>query len=459
MMRVLVANLRLFYQRRIFWMAYFLLSMTAYLSWKLAHLWLASGASAHGAFVFSVMLLALAAGLLAGNMHRHLGSYPVCFVWPGQQLAWRRFIFLGALICGLVGSVLVVPGMDTIDNTPGGLALALLALFGVYLTVYLIGACSAHNSLFPVRSMWIVGAYPLLGLYGGHHPGLFGNFARVIIVSPGPVVMLSAATATFAWVWLGQQGHPRAYRQRGHCRATRSCWGEFLLERARRGRYEGVAKHVWGTFHAMSPPGSSHRSSLCTLVLLNIGSVIVATYLSPTGAYLLAMPLFIFGAAYVERVPLYETLLCTAGREERFVATIASLTLLACSVVVSVALPVVALDLLQPILPAFEIGGLRFAYAPISLWVVLLLGAAVPVAGLLDLACYDEPWLLLVTEGFLAVVVIIAMHVVSSWTAPVPFVWAFALTVAPWGLCALGVRSIAMESDLVPKRRPSGGRV
>lgn len=451
-MRILIANLKLFYQRRFFWVAYFGLLVGLFVCWTLIPMSSTDADRANSVRPLGVMMLMLAVGSLVGNMRRHLTSRMVCLPLPGHRLAWRRFTFLAGLVIAAVGSFVFVGHMGGTNVPSGALAQVLFTAFGANLTIYLIGACTAGRLDVPVGPMAIGHLFIFLGFYGRSHAESCVALTRSVIESPGPIVALSAATGAFVWLWLGRRTYLREAGRARRANVGYLSREGFFLGRARRSRDEGPFRHIWGALYAMSLPGSPSQVCGIMLAFLNTVFVIFATYLR-MGTPALVFPVFVIGAMYSPCVPLYGTVSPTAGRDERALATIASLMVFACAAVISVAVPIGALDLLEPILPIFELGGIRFAYTPISLWAVLLLGAVVPVAGLLDLAFYDELYLLLLTKGFLALVVVIAMYVLSSWMAPVPLTCVVVLTVVPWGLCAFGIRRIAMESDLVSQRR------
>jgi hypothetical protein len=166
----------------------------------------------------------------------------------------------------------------------------------------------------------------------------------------------------------------------------------------------------------------------------------------------------LFGIAigYDEYHPLHGDMLPGAGREQRFFATMASLTVVTFTTVLAIAVPIAISDLLAPLLPEFQVAGLKIGYAPMSLWLVMLPVIAVPVGSLCNTAFERRSIEHLLSIALVLAAVLIAGQVVCSWMTPVPLFYVVLITALPWGLCALGFRRIAMQNDLVsPRRRRS----
>lgn len=453
-MRILIANLRLFFQRRMFWTAYLWLVVGPLAGWTLVHTGSAAAEDARRTVPVGVLLLILGAGSLVGNMRCHIVSHTVFLLLPGQRLAWRRVTLLGGLIVAFVGAFFFVGYVDVNDIPSGRLTLALLTAFGANLAVYLIGACTASDFMRVAFGPLMIGhSFVFVGFYGRTHSDSLAAVTNEIIGHGSVVIPFAAATAIIAWLRLGRQERHQVSRRARRIGTTRSARGQFILARARHCDCLTPAKYVWAALYTMSRPSNPWRVCSRLFMLVNSVCVVIVTYLSPEGAPALAILIFAVGPFWSHGVPLYGKMVLTAGREERFLATMASLIVFTGAVILSITVPVIALDLLGPILAWFNVGAVTSGYTPIRLWVVLLLSAVVPVSSFLDLEFYDEPGLLLMTKVCLGAVMVIAIHVVLSWATPVPLLYVVLFTVLPWGLCALGVHNIAMQSDLVSQRQ------
>jgi hypothetical protein len=454
-MRILIANLKLFYQYRLLWCDYFFLAVHASVGWSFAHS--GSGDNAHVGDVVSVgvMLLVMAVGTVVGFMRRHLAVCTVCLSLPSHRLTWRQLTFVVGLFVAFVGALVFLRYLSPERHAAMPSVQRGLAAFGVHFVVYLMGVfISVEFGRAPGGPM-IFGAFlPFLGFWGRNHSDSFAAITGVVINSPGFVIILSTATAVVAWRSLGRQPYHRGSGRTTCHGSIHSVWATFFLARAHRSRYLAPAKYVWGTLYGMAMPGNPWRVCARSLALSGLVCVVLGTYLGTRAPLYMLVILFAIAILYNEHFPLYGNVLPTAGRNERFLATLAALVVLTFTTVLSVAVPIAISDLLAPFLPEFEVAGLKISYTPISLWLVMLPVVAVPVGSLCNMAFDCRSIERLFPIAFVFVVVFVAGHVVCSWMTPVPLSYVVLFTVLPWGLCTLGARCIAMENDLVsPQRR------
>jgi len=453
-MRVLAANLKLFYQYRLLWSDYFFLAVHASVGWFLAHSGSPDNADIGSVVSVGVMLVVLAVGSVVGSMRRHLAARTVCLSLPGYHLIWRQLTFTVGLFVTSVGTLAFLRYLPPEGHAVMPSVQMALGAFGAHLVLYLMGVFISVEIGHAPGGPMIVGAFlPFLGFWGRNHSDPFAAVTGIVIHSPGLFIVLSAATAVLAWRSLGRRPHVRkSGRTRRHALIP-SASAPFFLARAHRSRHLAPVKYVWGTLYAMSVPGNPWRPCAVSLGLSGTLCVITSTCLGTRMPLYMLVVLFAIAILYNELLPLYGNVLPTAGRHERLLATLAALIVLTFTTVLSIAIPIAIIDLLAAFLPDREVGFLRLGYTPISLWLVMLPVVAVPLGSLANLAFDCQSTERLFPIGLVLVGVLVAGRVVCPWMSPVPLSYVVLLTVVSWGFCALGIRRIVMENDLMSPRQ------
>lgn len=453
-MRILIANVKLFFQRFVYWVVYLGLLSGFVAAGALGRLGSSPEFSIRHWIPVGVMFVMFIAGLLVGNVREHTASRMVCFMLPGRRVIWRRFTFVCGLILALVGSFVFVKYAKVNGVLNDSLGLGLWAAFAANLTAYLIGTCCAFGRMdFPVGAFVLTQSLVFIGAYAIRHPDSSAHFAQAVLGAPVFMSGVAIVTAVFAWRRLGRERRRGSVCVPKEGRLSDSPVSRFLLSRSHRCQPLAPARYIWGTLHALSLPGNPRWRAVGISLILNAVLVVIVTYGLSVMAFCLVVSPLLLGVAFSGDALFYSKRILAVGREEWFLSIMTALWTSAGVVVLSVVGPIISLDLLQPVLARFEITSKALHYTPVSLWVVVVLGALVPLACLVDIFFLYVPNALAWSNILLVLIGGAALYVVHLWTTPVPLVAIVLLTAVPWMFCAVVVRYVALHTDLVHNLR------
>lgn len=471
-MRVLLANLRFFYQCRALWLLYTLIAICVAVVLWLRLFTVDAGlhtivpfASASVIAPLGVLVLVSIIGLIVAVMQMEAASKPFVFCLPEHRSAFRRLVFLvGAVATGVV-TPLVWPAAGVPSE------FFHLRFFCTGLVAYFVGVGFG----LVLRNAAVGIAFAPLLLFASMSPLLDVSRRCCIVPSVVPSVALSVATATAMWLWLGK---PNLFRRRcgrpwlgfsgllNHAegdrfrqavasiksrRASASRADGFLLRTMRRCEQSTVAKHIWSTLYAWLSPGGGGRSLVIQMSLLCPVSAIVAWDSSEMGPFFIANASLWAGLA-IRNLPLRSHLLMAGGRRERFFSTLVVTAVLGCIVTLSVVLVFAVVTTTgwhSPLWhPSTAVSGLP--RQPMNAGLAVLLTAIFPISRLLETVVARRGVVKLVQMALLMGIVFFSVFAESSWPT-VPLVPAACGLALSWITWLHGIHRFAMRSDLVSR--------
>jgi hypothetical protein len=301
---------------------------------------------------------------------------------------------------------------------------------------------------------------------------LIPDFDHTLLGHPCLVISLAALMAVVVWLWLGRPnwfrgrcGKPASGLLSASARSSEQedrqlvvsinlphfdpAVDDRLLAIVRACDHHSSAKYILGTLYSTLLPvflvTSRWKVSVPWMLLL-LMVTLLAGYAPSFAA------VFVFGIVQVPAMgldklsPLFSQMLVSGGRRERLYATVLLTLILAGLSTMVLMLPVLALNLLAPVLPEVRIYGSVLTFHRIPVWLAMLSMIIFPVLGLLDFSLHGRKvgGMISCAIGIVALNLLI-FHPVSG----VPVTTLVLVGVLSWVVFVLGVYRIAMRSDLV----------
>ncbi|OHB67224.1 MAG: hypothetical protein A2Y76_12225 [Planctomycetes bacterium RBG_13_60_9] len=461
-MCVLIANLRHFYQRRGLWIAYAGLAViVAFLSTS------TRGRGVFGGFLACTFLL----GSLMGVMQMEILSKPFSFCLPNHRGSVRRLVFLGGLVASLIFLLVFAVLFESPTFTgpselyimpPGLLILVAVASFCASVTAFLLGAGIA----FSVRN-----ATPILGLapvaiITCAASDIFTAIQHPVIHWPVAVMGLALVVGTTGWWWFGR---PAWFRRRcgrpwiglfdpwdrSQIQKFRDIYAARFTKNSPPGLdrfFQGVigshgpsdpGKYAWGALYTTSVLIAPQWKGLLTIMLFAVAMAGYSLLMAPFAISFIS--LMMTGLIHP---PIRAALLVAGGRKERFFATVALILVFGAASVLIVGVLVGLTHLLALIVPAVTWRGVTLDLQAISLTVLAIPLAIIPIAGLIQTLFYRKPVWLALSAMLVMVIMMLFFTAPGSYQAVTP-ARAIGGTVLSWGICLSIMYRVAMHSDLV----------
>jgi hypothetical protein len=465
-MRVLLANLKLFYQCRALWLIYFLVASSLF--WTCFFRGSRDDAAVISfTWMGTICGISLAVGAMVAIVQMGVIAAPLSFCLPEHRIVLRKLVLLvGLVLC------LLVLSLEFAKAPPTSLSPAFLS--GVSLTAYFAGV--SIGPMFRYGSMGgILGAIflPMVGTL------LDLERSRVFVATTASgiaAILLGVVSAVAVWLWLGRTDLFR--RRCGRPWLDASLWWDpaarekyrwmvassrerpvsggradrLLLGIVTRCRNGNVAKYVWGRLYTWLLPGAGGRPCLGFVSLYGLGSVALAWHMWGD-------PLFIaFAALFAGEIPghspLHSSMLVAGGRRERFWATMASILILGAILTLSVILAfetvvvVVGAHVFAEPLRAGHPELLTDRQMPLNLRFIFLLLALFPIGRFLEVRlCRSRGWMVFAQTALMAPLIWLIVFQ-RAWSLAIPVECVAPAFVLSWVLCTYGVYRIAMRSDL-----------
>ncbi len=450
-MRVLLANLKHFYQHRVLMLVVvycFLLGLAVFAQAK------------EEMALPALIILEFAVGVTIASMQMDVVSKASSFCLPYHRATVGRFIFFIGFIVSVAVPLLFSRHSGQAGMTSDRSALVWSAAFSAGMIAYLSGAglglCVRFPLLILIPAPWIV--------LGGILFGLHMRIEWAIVHAPVPVIVAAVASGAVFWLWLSRSTWFRhrctrlwigfsdvndsskiyQYRQssawaRPKARAYPHIDGFFRSMMARHRRCERL-RGVWGALYAMALqeiPFWKQRVFTFLMVLL------LAGYIPPIVPFVagIFVPLGITSFP----VSLYLKSFVADGRREKLIVLIVVLTgLTSKAVLIIVSLAVIS-NMIALLAPEVSMGDFTFRYRAISLRAVWYPIIVCPIVSVLHiLSCTIQPAPL----GVLATSLGILLIVYFMSFAGTPSLHVIGGVAASWIICFLIVYWIAMRSDL-----------
>jgi hypothetical protein len=473
-MRVLLANLKLFYQCRVLWLVYLLVASFLVVSggFDLRMRSVMGGIGfARGAYftwMGLVCAIGLAVGTIAASVQMEVLPRPFSFCLPNHRAVLRRFIFLVGLMVTVVVSLLWPAKNVSASLSP-------VYFSGVIATAYFIGVSIGLTFRGAVMGFVLL-LILFLPMGGSTLDRKASTELAVATTSATATIMLGAVSASAVWWWLGRtdlfrrccgrpwlgllglwnptakENYRLAHLSARVGRTPRPTADGFLLNRTRDCEDRSTAKYVCGAFYTWLLPGGGGRCSTAWNGCFGLVSAVLAWYM-PSMA-----PFFIVNAAVLAwipgSIPLRSPLLVAGGRRERFFTTMASVVVLGIIVTLSITVAFSAMDLMEghTILGWVRIeapkSSLYMKIPPMNLRLVILLTALFPIARLSEIKLGGTGFGVRIARPIVFLPsLMLAMHkrALLMTISPTCVALAFVLS---WIACTYGVYRTAMRSDL-----------
>jgi hypothetical protein len=463
-MRVLLANLRQFYQCRRLWIVYLLWVFFSYPLFQV----LQSGDAA----LLGLVIIALPGVWIAGTLQEEVSTKPFSFCLPGFRGNVRRLVLLtGVILCATGGLYFAVNSQ--VSNVSGdAFVLTSCLAFCFTWSIYLGGAALmlaiGSNGMMGIAYLICVGA----GFLGSRHP----EVNHVLLDHPFVFISLAFVTTAVWWrlvnpAWFRKRsGKPvagllflsdRSMRQLARKNVAARGIPEFplafdrhLLGIIHSSRYSAPVKSLAGIVYTAVAPllMSPLRSKMGVLgVLLLSLAVLAAGYMPGLGFFIIWMAVLGPAGAIEQGAPMFSEMLIHGGRRERFCATAVFVAISAGLLTAVLMLPALMLNLLSPWLPDVRIGGSTFTFHPVSLGLPMLPMIVIPLSSLLEFSLHASRWGRTVHFAVLWAALMLLLYtsmLVDDLPAIPPLTLAYA-AILSWLVFPMGVHRIAMRSDLV----------
>ena len=461
-MRVLIANLRQFYECRRLWGIYFFWCLPLYFALRLVQL----GRDASSVLV----IVGLPAGWIVATMQEDVAAKPFSFCLRNHRDNVRKLVFLVGLIPSMAGALYFALNCRLSDASLE--AWVLVACLGLCFTwsTYLIGiALTLVIGSGVAMSVAIMTPVVVMGTF---HLDWRPDYA--ILSHPLLVILLGVSMSGIVWQWLGRPGwfrkncgkpaaeilsaSVRSSEQEERQMAASVELPEFpsgldrcLLGIIRTAEYPASIKGLAGAMYATLTPlfllllkWKTGIPWMLPLLLI----VLVAGYTPDLGFMFILIPLLMAANGLNEGSPLFSEMLFQGGRRERFYVSTIFVVILAILSAGILLLPILMLNLLAPWLPDVGIHGLTLSFHPVSPGLPMLSMIVFPVLGLSGF------WLHARRRGAVIVfgIMLMVQMPVLLWhrhISEIPLPILVLTGILAWLAFVLGVHWIAMRSDLV----------
>ncbi len=471
-MRVLLANLKVFYQWRSVWAAGGLFVFLFGFNWSFFRFPPEAHQAGHNILFFELIFAVLGLGAAVGVLQLMIASHPLSFCLPGHRTAVRRLVFGMGIAVSLASSCAFVFLIARASIPPGRPALSLCCVFCASLALFLMPAACPFS-----RAGWLIGlllAFPVFmtlafaGPTVGLLPSLPVAIEHVVVHCSGPVAVFGILVAAGAWVLLGREpwflrtgGDRRQGLFRRGVRSTvidqvwrlasgEGAMGRVILRAMSRCEYASAPRYLWGTLYAWLIPGGGGRIQLILTVATALACGAIAWYLPSVGSLFIMM---MVSYDTPSEISLYSNLPIAGGRRERFLATLLLQMIVGVVWTTSIALSFAAIDLVQLYLPP---GGVRPSdleggVVRVDVRLAVLLTAFYPLLSFMELAL-DRSVKSFAMRVFILAFLYLPIMFAQPWLIGVPPAYVFLALSGSWLVCAYGLYRITMRRDLVSGR-------
>jgi hypothetical protein len=467
-MRVLLANLKHFYQRRGLWIAYVGLTIVA---WFMVQ-WVLPTPGKEGGVFGGFLVCSFLWGLLMATTQMETASKPFSFCLPGHRDAVRRLVFLAGFIVSLAfllifAALLASPSfagpLEFYVGSPGLLILLSISYFCASMTAYLLGAGVAFSL--------IRGGGSTLGLLTLVVAlcAMFDVFTPIqypLLHWPVAVIALALAVGLASWWWLGRRAwfrrscarpwmgffdpwdrrHAQRFRELYATRFIKNippAWDRFFQRVIGSRPPSAPGKYAWGALYTTCVLVAPQWKGILTLAL---AWTVFAGYFPAVAPMVMGLlPLMTVGFL---QSPLGMALLVAGGRKERFFATAALILGFSVLWVLLFGALVGLTQLLAPIVPAVTVRGATLALHALGFEMLAIPLVVVPVVGLVQTVFYRKPMGLALSIILVATFMMISSTPLGLYRAVTPAL-AVGGTLLSWGICLSLLYRIAMHRDLV----------
>ena len=382
-MRILAANLRLLYQRRLVW----LFCVPVFLLfWAVAE-----GTTEEGGPVVSLLAAAIC-GCALGTHQRETLSRPFAFLLPRHGWLVPRQSLVQSALCGVLVAWCWAGGAET--SFPQQL--------GVLAATWLLGtaSCMAGTALgFALPSLICV---PLFMSMVALRPSLDGSppmaaLVFSLVVRSRPAAVAAGAVALIAWSWrrLGRRDLARSWcgvpspfhkrkmaqYQRWHRKAKVEDEPELgshgLACRCLAGMRRNRPDSVWRYCHAVSYEWFGNLTPRLVLRGLGFAMVLVLWFAYSRGGVIFA---FLPAIAALSLRQAHANTFVSLSRRQRSVLAMTGMLVLTALATGFVMLLVIATQVAAPLMPTWTLGRATMSFHPLALRCALIPAASIPLA-------------------------------------------------------------------------------
>jgi hypothetical protein len=466
-MRVLLANLRHFYQRRGLWIAYVGLTLV---TWFIVQ-WVLTTPSRENGVFGGFLVCSFLWGLLMATTQMETASKPFSFCLPGHRDAVRRLVFLAGFIVSLAFVLIFTALLESSSflgpsefyvGSPGMLILLRISYFCASMTAYLLGAGIAFSLIHGGSALGLITLVVALC-------AMFDVFTPIqypLLHWPVAVIALALAVGLAGWWWLGRRAwfrrgcdrpwmglfdpwdrrHAERFRELYATRFIKNippAWDRFFQRVIGRRPPSALGKYAWGALYTTCVLVGPQWKGILALALAWLA---FAGYFPAAAPMIMGfLPLMTVGFL---QSPLGTALLVAGGRKERFFATVVLILGFSMAWVLLFGVLVGLTHLLAPVVPAVTVRGDTLSLHAISFQVVWIPLVLVPLVGLVQTLFCRKPVALALSIMLLVAIMMVSSTPLGLYRAVTPAL-AIAGAVLSWGICLLLLHRIAMHRDLV----------
>jgi hypothetical protein len=465
-MRILAANLKHLYQRRILWLFYIYLGLIILSS-------VTSAINSPKAVRHFVWFLTheFLIGNIAALLQIEVLNKPFSYCLPNHRKVVRTFILWIGIVTNLLVSLLffMYPGLYSWERI-----LAVVSVFFAGLTFYWFGvgfAFASKNFGTSIAFAWWIIFIPLfLEPYN-----ILENFIIQYFIF---IVFIGVLSSIIAWFRLGSEGIARRYcavpwlglfdlwnREKllRYQQARMSLkwdkklkthpkpWVErFFLARMQEYDLIRTGRYIWGGLYITFGVAISHgiENLLGFFILL-----LFAVSLSYAGGGIVAFMFYVLPAVFMVariRLPVYSSMLISGGRNEKFLTAMTLVSTIAVLITVLLTAFAALSASFEPIMPDIPFLGSKFIFHAMSLKPFFVPLLMIPIVFTIQLFFFKKPYFVMVTIMLLAMLLFAGgplLKMLSTLINPIYIV--IGLLVLSWAIFVIALRYICMKRCLV----------
>jgi hypothetical protein len=467
-MKILAANLKHLYQRRILWLFYVYLGLIILIIFSSVAAEIENPDAGRRHFIWLLMHEFLI-GCIAAALQIEVLNKPLSYCLPGHRKTIRKFIFWVGIVISFVGSLLffAYPGLLSWETI-----LILCSAFCANLIFYWFGVGFVFvnkNAAIAIALFfwWAIFVPMLLDL----HIMIESIFVQYFAI----IVFIGGLSSIAAWFWLGNEGLARRYcavpwislfdlwnrdklLRYSQSKAVTK-WNKlkthpnpqvegFFLARMQIYGHFGIGRYIWGslytTFGIAISQGKGNLLGLFILLLM----AIFFSYMGPMAAIIFYfLPAFMVGQI---RLPVYSSMLISGGRKERFLT---AMTLVATIAVLITALVTTIAALSVPLattMPDITLHGKTFTFHAMSLQPFFVPLLMIPIVFTIQLFFFKKPYFVTVTIILLFMLLFTGGSLLKALSTVInPIYLIVSLLILSWSIFVMVLRYICMKRCLV----------
>jgi hypothetical protein len=327
-MSALSVNLKMLFQRTIFWVWWFVLGIFALLSFILF-----DDGNVEGYLFFSLLMSFCTFGTFVGETSRDILASPFSFCLPRYNIILRYFLFVAGLIPCLLWAMIFLfyPASDFRET--------FLLCLNIFLTAtifYWLGVSSVLKS-----PLIVLGIIAFLCF-----SKMFVNFEQIVLKFNTPLMAMGILTNALAWLYFGKRGLSRKCcgtkwlgftnswdankvqrtnrameleKMQSHPKGVESRINALFLRQIEKYKPGDLRQYLWGGLYRSMGIGIPRWMKHSIVFLIYFFLLVFTMKFLEFGVFIF---FFMFNFIMVSIVDIRSNLLVAGGRKERFWSSI-----------------------------------------------------------------------------------------------------------------------------------------